>query len=155
LTACELEPQAAKALVHALKGDLRMKAVAIDGWTALKAYVPPRERRGLVIIDPPFEQAEDFMRLAEGLAQAHRKWQTGTYLLWYPTKDRGGPATLARRLRRSGIAKVLRAELLVAPVKDPNRLNGSGLVIVNPPWTLENELAVLLPALAGVLGSGQ
>ena len=151
LIGCELEPQAAKALAHALKGDLRLKAVAIDGWTALKAYVPPKERRGLVVVDPPFEAADDFTRLAEGLAQAHRKWPTGLYLLWYPIKDRGGPDALARRLKRSGIAKILRAELLVAPGNDPDRLNGAGLIIVNPPWTLGKELAVLLPALAGVL----
>jgi 23S rRNA (adenine2030-N6)-methyltransferase len=153
LTACELEPQAAKALAHALKGDLRLKAVAIDGWTALNAYVPPKERRGLVVVDPPFEAADDFTRLAEGLSQAHRKWPTGIYLLWYPIKDRGGPDVLARKLRRSGIAKIMRTELLVAPGNDPDRLNGAGLIIVNPPWTLENELAVLLPALAGLLAT--
>jgi 23S rRNA (adenine2030-N6)-methyltransferase len=151
LIACELEPVAAKALTHALKGDPRLKAVAIDGWTSLKAYVPPKERRGVVIVDPPFEQSEDFTRLAEGLSQAHRKWPTGIYVLWYPIKDRGGPDALARRLRRSGIAKVLRAELLVASDNNPDRLNGSGLIIVNPPWTLDAELNVMLPALAVVL----
>jgi 23S rRNA (adenine2030-N6)-methyltransferase len=154
LVACELEPAAAKALTHALKGDMRLKAVAIDGWTALKAYVPPKERRGVVIVDPPFEQSDDFTRLAEGLAQAHRKWPTGIYVLWYPIKDRGGPDALARRLRRSGIAKVLRAELLVAFDNNPDRLNGSGLIVVNPPWTLEGELNVMLPVLAAVLSPG-
>jgi 23S rRNA (adenine2030-N6)-methyltransferase len=154
LIACELEPTAAKALTHALKGDMRLKAVAIDGWTALKAYVPPKERRGVVVVDPPFEQPDDFARLAEGLSHAHRKWSTGIYVLWYPIKDRAGPDALARRLRRSGIAKVLRAELLVAPDNNPDRLNGSGLIIVNPPWTLETELNVMLPALAAALAPG-
>src|SRR6185369_10704790 len=116
LVACELEPTAAAALTHELRGDARAKAVAIDGWTALNAYVPPKERRGLVLVDPPFEDVGDFPRLAQALAAACRKWATGSYLLWYPIKERDAPDTLARQLRRSGIAKVLRAELSVAPL---------------------------------------
>jgi 23S rRNA (adenine2030-N6)-methyltransferase len=80
LVACELEPRAAAALATALRGVAGVKAVGIDGWTALGAYVPPRERRGLVLIDAPFEDAADFMRLSGGLAAAHRKWPTGIYL---------------------------------------------------------------------------
>ena len=121
-----------------------------SGWTALKAYVPPKERRGLVLIDPAFEQPDEFARLAEALLAAHRKWPTGIYQLWYPIKDRRGADAFGRRLAESGVRKALRAEVQVAPV-DAERLNGSGLVIVNPPWTLEGELAALLPALASVL----
>jgi 23S rRNA (adenine2030-N6)-methyltransferase len=152
LIACELEPQAAAALNRNLRGDARIKTIAIDGWTALSAYVPPKERRGLVLVDPPFEEEGDFSRLSRGLAAAHRKWATGIYLLWYPIKGRPQPDALAKRLRQSGIPRVLRAELIVAPLSDPTRLNGSGLILINPPWTLENELSVLLPALAGILG---
>jgi len=85
------------------------------------------------------------------LGLAHRKWATGIYALWYPIKGRGETEELAKRLRRSGIAKILRAELTVSPVSDPTRLNGSGLILVNPPWTLEAELAVLLPVLSRLL----
>ena len=152
LIACELEPQAAAALGRNLRGDPRIKALALDGWTALAAYVPPTERRGLVLVDPPFEQDSDFSRLAQGLATAHRKWATGIYLLWYPIKGRPEPDALAKRLRKSGIGRILRAELTVVPLSDPTRLNGSGLILVNPPWTLEGELSILLPALAGILG---
>ena len=152
LIACEIEPKAAVALRQNLRGDTRIKTLEIDGWTALGAYVPPKERRGLVLVDPPFEQDGDFHRLSHGLAAAHRKWATGIYALWYPIKDRGEPDALAKRLRRLGMAKMLRAELIVAPLTDPARLNGCGLILVNPPWTLESELSVLLPALAGILG---
>ena len=134
-----------------LAGDPRIKTVAIDGWTALSAYVPPKERRGVVLVDPPFEQDYEFVQLANALALAHRKWATGIYMLWYPIKGRTQPDALAKRLRRLGIAKLLRSELIVAPVSDPSRLNGSGLIVVNPPWTLEKELAVLMPALAEML----
>ena len=152
LIACEIEPQAAAALRQNLRGDTRIKTLEIDGWTALGAYVPPKERRGLVLVDPPFEQDSDFHRLSHGLATAHRKWATGIYALWYPIKDRGEPDALAKRLRRLGVPKILRAELTVADLRDPTRLNGCGLILVNPPWVLESELSALLPALAGLLG---
>jgi 23S rRNA (adenine2030-N6)-methyltransferase len=154
LVACELEPNAAAALKRHFANDRRVKPIAIDGWTALNAYVPPKERRGLVLIDPPFEQGGDFSRLAQGLELAHHKWASGTYLLWYPIKAREEPDALARRLRRSGIGKVLRAEISIAPRIAPpaeSRLAGCGLIVVNPPWTLEQELQVMLPGLAAIL----
>jgi 23S rRNA (adenine2030-N6)-methyltransferase len=154
LVACELEPTAAAALTHELRGDARAKAIAIDGWTALKAYVPPKERRGLVLIDPPFEDVGDFPRLAQALEAAYRKWPSGTYLMWYPIKERTVPDTLARRLRKSAMAKILRAELAVTAPHDGGRLGACALVVVNPPWTLADELAVLLPELAAVLSAG-
>jgi len=149
LIACELEPSAA-ALARHLAGDRRSKAIAIDGWSALKAYVPPKERRGLVLIDPAYEDAGDFARLPAALAAAHRKWASGTYLVWYPIKDRTAPDALARRLRNSAMRKILRAELSVT-AREPSRLAACGLIAINPPWTLADELAILLPELAAVL----
>jgi 23S rRNA (adenine2030-N6)-methyltransferase len=154
LIACELEPQAVAALSRELGGDARAKAVAIDGWTALTAYVPPKERRGLVLIDPPFEQEDEFSRLVQGLAAAHRKWPTGHYLAWYPIKNANEVAAFVRKLAGSGIAKMLRVELIVPSSAAETGLRGSGLIVVNPPWTLHDELNVLLPALARVLSRG-
>jgi 23S rRNA (adenine2030-N6)-methyltransferase len=154
LVACELEPGAAAALSHTLRGDIRAKAVAIDGWTALNAYVPPKERRGLVLIDPPFEQGEEFSRLAQALAAAHRKWPTGHYLLWYPIKEQNEVAAFVRKLARLGIAKMLRMELIVETDAASTGLRGSGLVVVNPPWTLHDEIKVMLPALARIFCRG-
>jgi 23S rRNA (adenine2030-N6)-methyltransferase len=151
LIACELEPVAAAALARYLARDARCKAVAIDGWTALNAYVPPKERRGLVLVDPPFEETSEFARLAQGLEIAHRKWPSGTYLLWYPIKERDAPDALARRLRRSGLAKILRVELSVPVPPGSARLGACGLIVVNPPWTLAAELEILLPELAAAL----
>jgi 23S rRNA (adenine2030-N6)-methyltransferase len=153
LVACEREPNAARALAARTRGDNRVKAIAIDGYTALNAYVPPKERRGVVLIDPPFEQPDESDRLAQALAGAHRKWPTGIYALWYPIKDTRETERFARRLARLGIARMLRAELTL-PAKGDERLRGSGLVLVNPPWRLETELGVLLPALADVLAAG-
>jgi len=151
LLACEFEPGAARALSRHLGGDDRTRVVAIDGWTGLGAYVPPKERRGLVLVDPAFEQPDELARLADGLAAAHGKWATGTYLLWYPIKQRGEREAFVRRLRALAIPKTLCAELTVGPPGDEERLHGSGLIVVNPPWTQERELATLLPALAAVL----
>jgi 23S rRNA (adenine2030-N6)-methyltransferase len=152
LVACELEPKAAAALSRNLRGDTRIKTLRVDGWVALNAYVPPKERRGVVLIDPSFEAEDDFHRLANGLAGAQRKWATGIFTLWYPIKGRREADELAKRLRRLALPKVLRAEVLVSALGDPTRLNGAGLIVVNPPWTLESELSALLPTLADILG---
>jgi len=148
LIACELEPSAAASLKTALHADARVKALAIDGWLALFANIPPKERRGLVLIDPPYEENFEFARLSDVLAQARRKWPTGVYLSWYPIKTREGPDALARRLRRLAVPKILRCELLIAPPRADGALAGSGLIIVNPPFSLERELRVILAALA-------
>ncbi|MGZ5876268.1 MAG: 23S rRNA (adenine(2030)-N(6))-methyltransferase RlmJ [Bradyrhizobium sp.] len=151
LIACELEPGSARALAATLRSDQRAKALRIDGWTAAAAYVPPPERRGLVLIDPPFEEAADFTHLSNILAVAHRKWPTGIYLLWYPIKDRGAPDALARRLRKLSVPNILRSELTIGPPRAEGGLIGSGLVVVNPPFTLERDLCSLMPDLCRLL----
>jgi 23S rRNA (adenine2030-N6)-methyltransferase len=155
LIACELEPTAAAELTVALGRGRRAKAIAIDGWMALPAYIPPPERRGLVLIDPPYEQPDEFDRIANTIVGAYRKWPTGLYLAWYPIKHRAGPDQLAERLAAAGLRKVLRSELSPGSGGEPGRLGASGLVIVNPPWRIEQDLAVVLPALAAALGRGR
>jgi 23S rRNA (adenine2030-N6)-methyltransferase len=148
LIACEFEPRAAASLKACLRGDRRAKVLALDGWMAVNANVPPRERRGLVLIDPPYEDAADFIRLPGALADAHRKWPTGIYMLWYPIKERDAPDALARRLRRLSVPKLLRCEITLGPPRSDSGLVGSGLIVVNPPFTLDEELRILLPLLA-------
>jgi 23S rRNA (adenine2030-N6)-methyltransferase len=151
LVACELEPRAAAALAKTLAGDARCKMLHLDGWIALRAQVPPRERRGVVIVDPPFEQPDEFARLRDGIATAYRKWATGIFLAWYPVKERRGPDALAKGLQRLGLARLLRLELTVGGSAAPSRLGSCGLIVANPPWTLERDLTILLPALAKCL----
>jgi 23S rRNA (adenine2030-N6)-methyltransferase len=151
LVACELEPRAAAGLGATLRGDRRAKAVEIDGRTALAAYVPPKERRGVVLIDPPFEDAADYTRLTGALSVAHRKWPTGIYLLWYPITERAAPNALARRLRTLGAPRILRSELTLGSPRSQPGLMGSGLAVVNPPFTLEQDLRSFMPVLAGLL----
>lgn len=153
LVACELEPNAAAALARHLARDARIKVLAIDGWVALRAQIPPKERRGVVLVDPPFERPDEFAHLAEAVTAAHRKWPSGIMVVWYPIKDRTGPDLLEKRLQQAGIGKLLRVELMVAGARDPARLNRCGLIVVNPPWTLHAELAAILPALASCLST--
>ena len=135
------------------------RVVDLDGWMALTAFVPPKERRGLVLIDPPFEQADEFERLAAQFARAHAKWPTGIYMLWYPVKNRRVTDGLARQVAAvsdaaGGAGKCLRLEFSVAPVEDGGGLTSAGLLIVNPPWTLAGEMRTILPELQKPLGLG-
>jgi 23S rRNA (adenine2030-N6)-methyltransferase len=133
--------------------------VDLDGWTALPAFVPPNERRGLVLIDPSFEQKNEFEKLADGFAEAYAKWPTGSYLLWYPVKSRRVTDALARHVAATAEAskpagKCLRLEFSVAPQETGGPLTSTGLLIVNPPWTLAGELKAILPELEKPLGQG-
>jgi len=159
LTACEVEPKARKRLIEALRRDTQARVVDLDGWVALPAFVPPKERRGLVLIDPPYEKKDEFERLAEGFAQAFVKWPTGSYLLWYPVKSRRATDSLARHV--AGVVgagaspgKCLRLEFSVAPQMAEAGLTSAGLLIVNPPWKLAAELKAILPELEKPLGQG-
>jgi 23S rRNA (adenine2030-N6)-methyltransferase len=160
LTLCELQSDARRQLVGRLRRDAQARVVELDGWVALPAYVPPQERRGLVLIDPPFEQRDEFERLASGFAKAFARWRTGIYVLWYPVKDRRATDDLARAvtttMRDNGIDgdKCLRLEFSVAPSSPEAGLVSAGLLIVNPPWTLAGDLKVILPELEKPLGVG-
>ncbi|MGX9429151.1 MULTISPECIES: 23S rRNA (adenine(2030)-N(6))-methyltransferase RlmJ [Bradyrhizobium] len=159
LTACELEPEARRRLIDALRRDAQARVVDLDGWTALPAFVPPKERRGLVLIDPPFEAKDEFERLAQGFSEAFAKWPTGSYLLWYPVKSRHVTDDLARHVafetgNSKPAGKCLRLEFSVAPREAESGLVSTGLLIVNPPWTLAGELRMILPELEKPLGQG-
>ena len=159
LTACEVEPKARKRLIDALRRDTQARVVDLDGWLALPAFVPPNERRGLVLIDPPYEAKDEFERLAEGFAEAYAKWPTGSYLLWYPVKSRRATDNLARDVAGAVGAskpagKCLRLEFSAAPQTAGTALVSAGLLIVNPPWTLAGELKAILPELEKPLGQG-
>ncbi len=151
LTLVEKHPTDAERLRKRFSRDERVATVHLDGWTALKAYVPPPERRGVVLVDPPFEEADDFQRMVSGLATAHAKWPGGTYALWYPIKELERIDAFADALVATGIRSILRLELLVHALDDPLRLNGCGLIVVNPPFTLLEEAGVLLPVLTPIL----
>jgi 23S rRNA (adenine2030-N6)-methyltransferase len=155
LIAAELHPQTHKKLAAVLGSDPRCKALAIDGWNALRGNVPPKERRGLVLIDPPFEEKDEFATLEAELIAAHRKWPTGIYALWYPVKDRLAVENLLAAILAAGIGRLLRLEIDVDRPEAAGGLSATGLLIVNPPWRLAEEAGILLPALAERLAQGR
>jgi 23S rRNA (adenine2030-N6)-methyltransferase len=155
----ELVPEECERLGHEFARDVQVRIRAQDGYAGLKAVLPPPERRGLVLMDPPYEAPTEFTEVFKALKTAHQRWATGVYALWYPIKERMPVTRLHKRLAASGMRKVLCAEFLVYPEDTAFRLNGCGMVIVNPPWKLDDTLRGLLPrllaALEPVAGRGQ
>jgi len=146
----ERQPEEAAALRDNLSGSRGITINEADAWAALKGLVPPKENRGLVFIDPPYEKPDEFEQVARALRAAHSRWRNGLYLVWYPIKARRPVEKLHEAVRALG-AEALAVELLMLPEDVPQRLNGSGVILINPPWKLEETLRALLPPLAAFL----
>lgn len=151
LTAIELHPDDCFALRTRFAGDWQVRVIELDGWLAMGAQVPPKEKRGLVIVDPPFEKEGEFKRLVDGLQKAHRRWPGGTYALWYPIKDHNAVTAMREMLKQTGIPKIMDVIFELRQPSPEPRLDGTGMIVVNPPYVLEDELKVLLPALHEVI----
>src|SRR5579875_3456455 len=152
LVLCELQHGEAAALRALFRNDRRVHVHARDGYAALNALLPPPEKRGLVLIDPPFEAQEgEFATIEAALAKAHARWPGGVYAVWYPVKLRRTIAPFHRHLAAGPFDRVLAAELLVLPDDSPLRLNGCGMAIANPPWKLDAALSAMLRVLCRLL----
>jgi 23S rRNA (adenine2030-N6)-methyltransferase len=153
---CELQEEEAAALRRTLAGDARCAVHERDGYAAMKALLPPAQKRGLVLIDPPFEaQGAEFTLIQDALANAFTRWPNATYAVWYPIKLRETVQPFHRWLQHNaGKSDVLTAELLLHPDNSGLRLNGCGLAIVNPPWQFDRKLQEWLPALKDLVAQG-
>jgi 23S rRNA (adenine2030-N6)-methyltransferase len=155
---CELAPREAEGLRREFCRDPRFAIHLRDGYESLRALLPPRERRGLVLLDPPYESQEsELTAVADALAVAQRRWPQGVFAAWYPVKRAATTAAFLAGLAARGVSEALVAELSVHPPDSSIGLNGSGMVVLNPPWQLDEELAETLPAVHAALapaGSG-
>ena len=157
---CELRPDAYAALRWRFARDPRIKTLHLDGYMGLGAFTPPKEKRGLVLIDPPFERPDEFAALFAAFEAAYRKWPTGVYALWHPVKDAAKAQSFYAAFAQHDIRRVLRLSLRVGCVGGGERasegagLRETGLVIVNPPFVLAAEAGVLLPFLAARMAQG-
>ncbi len=155
LTAIELHPDDARKLSGHFAGDYQTRVIELDGWLALGSQLPPKEKRGMVLVDPPFEEHDEFDRLVDGLIKAHGRWPGGIYALWYPIKNRKELNLFHKRLKDSGIGKILNTELVVRTLAPDTGLAGTGMIIVNPPYTLEAELKLIFPKLIDLMKQDQ
>jgi 23S rRNA (adenine2030-N6)-methyltransferase len=150
-----LHPEAHAALRAAFARDPAVAVHRRDGWEALRGLLPPAQRRGLVLIDPPYEREDEMERLVDGLALAAARFPGGVLAAWYPIKHRAPVRALHDRLRDSGLHDIVAAELCLRAPTDAARLNGSGLLVVRPPYRFEAEAGPILAALLNRLGDGE
>ena len=156
LACCELHEQEHASLRRLFLGDAQVAVHARDGWGAPGALLPPREAlRGLTLIDPPFEQPDEFNRVADAIRLSRRRFGNGIVAAWYPIKHRAPVRDFHDRLRAAGEPDLVCAELTLRPPLDPTRLNGCGLLVAGPPWGFEDAAITILDALADRLGDNQ
>lgn len=151
----EKHPADGPLLKENMRGDRRVSVHNGEGWHVPRALLPTREKRLLMLIDPPFEQVDELERCVQALNEAHGRMRQAIVAIWYPIKDERQLKRFYQALAKSAAPKLLRAELFVHAADDASRLAGSGLVISNPPWGLEDELRELLPWLASTLEQSQ
>ncbi|HEY5598682.1 MAG TPA: 23S rRNA (adenine(2030)-N(6))-methyltransferase RlmJ, partial [Kiloniellales bacterium] len=155
LVANELHPDDNAALERHFLRDARVTVTMLDAEACLKANLPPPERRGLILIDPPYEERDEAERALRMLAQGHRRFAGGVFVLWYPVKDDSFAQGIVESCAALGLPATLKIEMRIREAFKGGGLAGSGLVIVNPPWQLDEELRQLAPALASRLGLGE
>jgi len=148
LALCELHPEDFKALAAEFARDRNTSVQQMDGWNGIAAFLPPKEMRGLMLIDPPFEEDGELERMARAAIAAHERWPQGVQILWYPIKDVAAIWRFHETLEKSGIPGILALDLFIHSAADVERLNGCGLAVIGPPWQAEADYAEILAACA-------
>lgn len=155
LVCYEAQRTEADALKQLFAHDGKVQTHMGDGYAAVKALLPPPERRGLVLIDPPYEaQEQEYSSILEALQNGLSRWPTGQFALWYPIKQRRSLIGFFRNVAKLPCKSALQIELLVRPDNSPLRMNGSGMLIINPPYRMDAELGPSLSKLVELLDDG-
>lgn len=147
----ESHAEEARVLRNETRQRRHLSVIHGDGYAALQTYLPPKENRGLVLLDPPYESADEFETLASALKTAIGRWPNGMYAAWYPIKASREAVRFLASMQQSGIRKILIAELIARPSDSPTGLNGSGLLIINPPWQFDTEMQPVMRELHRLL----
>ncbi|MEW7312831.1 23S rRNA (adenine(2030)-N(6))-methyltransferase RlmJ [Buttiauxella gaviniae] len=143
----ELHPSDFPLLRSEFQKDSRARVERADGYTQLKSKLPPVSRRGLILIDPPYEIKTDYQAVVTGINEGYKRFATGTYALWYPVVMRQQIKRMLRELEETGIRRILQIELAVLPDSDRRGMTASGMIVINPPWKLEQQMDNVLPWL--------
>ena len=152
LIACELHPEDAQSLKAELSGIANVGVHQRDGYRALTAFLPPPEKRALILIDPPFEDREEFATLANSLAASYQKFKSGVHVIWYPIKHRAPVRNFFETLKLSAIRDAVSLDFCLREPTDPTRLNGCGLLVINPPYGFNAAAGPILQAFKNTLG---
>lgn len=147
----ELHPSDYPLLRNNFKQFENVTAKRDNGFQQLKATLPPKERRGLVLIDPPYELKEDYDLVVEAVEEGYKRFSTGIYAIWYPVVLRQQTKRIIKGLEATGIRKILQIELAIRPDSDQRGMTASGMIVINPPWTLEGQMKQILPYLTQAL----
>ena len=151
----ELHPTDFKRLEKNTHSNRRTRVACEDGHRGVLAVLPPAARRGLVLIDPSYEIKSEYEQVSNTINKAYARFSTGTYAIWYPVVDRDRVTELETGLVSSGIRDIQRFELGLAPDSDDRGMTASGMIVINPPWTLFGKMSLLLPKLANTLGAAE
>ncbi|MGF1764054.1 23S rRNA (adenine(2030)-N(6))-methyltransferase RlmJ [Aliivibrio kagoshimensis] len=143
----ELHPTDFPLLLQEFRGDRQVRMYKEDAFEKLKASMPPKERRGLVLIDPPYELAKEYRDVVNAIKESHKRWETGIYAIWYPVVNRFDSSDMINGLKKAGIRKILQIELGVSPDTTERGMTASGMIVINPPWKLESQMQAILPFL--------
>jgi 23S rRNA (adenine2030-N6)-methyltransferase len=155
LVCCELHPEDAMTLRRRFRNDPQVEVHKRSGWEAVAALLPPREKRGLVFIDPPFEARDEFSMLSDGLRTGYNRFGQGIFAAWYPIKKMASVRSFRGGLASFGMRDTVAVELHLRSPTDPDRLNGCGMVIVNPPYGFERNARMIADAVLGGLGESE
>jgi 23S rRNA (adenine2030-N6)-methyltransferase len=155
LACCELHPGDATTLRRRFHRDPQVEVHERSGWEALRALLPPREKRGLVFIDPPFEARDEFSTVADGLRRGHARFGHGVFAAWYPVKQMAMVRSFHADLTLSGIRDIIAVELYLRDTTNPDRFNGCGLIVINPPYQFENHARLIADAILHGLGDDE
>lgn len=143
----ELHPADFPLLLQEFRGDRQVKIYKEDAFQRLKSSLPPKERRGVVLIDPSYELKHEYMDVVNAISESYQRWATGTYAIWYPVVYRENIDKMIKGLKNLGIRKILQLELGVEPDTTERGMTASGMIVINPPWKLENQMKTILPWL--------
>ena len=153
LACCELHPDEAAPIRQAFRHDRQTEVHLRSGWEALGALLPPKEKRGLVFIDPPFEDREEFTILAAALRMAHGRFGHGVFAAWYPIKQRAAVSSFLAVMKAFGIRDIITIELHLRAITSADRLNGCGLLVINPPYRFEAQAGLIATAVLESVGA--
>ncbi len=151
----ELHPADFELLRQFVRTNRYRKAIKGDGFVESVGLFPPASKRGVVIVDPPYEMKDDYLRVVEYIHKMWKRFSSGVYLIWYPVVDRYRINKMEQDLIKSGISNIQQFELNIADDTDEKGMTGSGMIVINPPWTLKQEMETALPYLVSTLTNNQ